>query len=41
MEMLQVSPIRGYMAYVKQTGECVLSELAEGTGIESEIRVGG
>lgn len=33
MELLQVSPIRGYMVYVKQTGEYVLSELAEGTGL--------
>lgn len=32
MELPQVSPVRGYMAYVKQTGECMLSELAEGTG---------
>lgn len=32
MELQWVSPIRGYVAYVKQTGECVLSELAEGTG---------
>lgn len=36
MELLQVSPVRGYMAYVKQTGECMFSELAEGTGIESQ-----